>query len=83
MLPQPTNLRDSQFQSTQQKENFVPAAAKNIVNGNGAEVTVMNDKVAYDDGFTGSQPAIPPEIQEAMMYTPVKKRVGALRRSPI
>ncbi|KAK5943090.1 hypothetical protein PMZ80_004095 [Knufia obscura] len=89
MLPQPTNFRESQIQPSQQKENFVPVTAKSMVNGNsngdgnGAEVTVVNENMGFDDVFAGAKPAIPPEMQEAMMYTPVKKRMGALRRSPV
>ena len=81
MLPQPTNFRESQLRQShhQQKENFVPASTKT----NGAEVEIVNGNTDYDDVFAGSQPAIPPQMQEAMMYTPVKKRLGALRRSPI
>lgn len=60
---------------------MVPGSAK----ANGVDAEVIAASVDYDDVdvFGGSQPAIPPEVQEAMMYTPVKKRVGALRRSPI
>jgi len=85
MLPQPTNFRESQFRQSQHqqkgKENLVPGSAK----ANGVDAEVVTASVDYDDVdvFGGSQPAIPPEVQEAMMYTPVKKRVGALRRSPI
>ena len=65
--------------ASQQKENVIPTVAK-FVNGS---APVVNENLELDDVFAGTKPAIPPEIQEAMMYTPVKKRMGALRRSPI
>ena len=79
MIPQPTSFRESQIQSSQQKENLVPATAKT----NGVDVQVVNENMGFDDVFAGARPAIPPEMQEAMMYTPVKRRAGALRRSPV
>lgn len=59
-----------------EKENFNPSLSMN--------------KGVFDNSYTGhqefqdqvSRPAIPPEVQETMMHTPIK-RVGALRRSPI
>ncbi|KAK5075976.1 hypothetical protein LTR64_008578 [Lithohypha guttulata] len=60
---------------SQQKENVMAGISKEIISN--------MDPMRCDDVFDGSQPAIPPEVQEAMMYTPVKRRAGALRRSPI
>lgn len=74
-------------EANQQKENIVPGggAAKITNHTAGADgpahVKLMSDLA--DDVFGGSQPAITPEMQEAMMHTPMKRRVGALRRSPI
>lgn len=69
-------------EAMQQKENMGPGTMSKW-NGNGDG---MNGKLMAnldDDVFAGSQPAIPPEMQEAMMHTPNRKRIGALRRSPI
>lgn len=69
-------------EAMQQKENIGPLGIPKW-NGNGDG---MNGKMMAnldDDVFAGSQPAIPPEMQEAMMHTPNRKRIGALRRSPI
>lgn len=64
---------------SQQKENCTSNSFKNAE----PEVIVTDERLGYDDVFGGAKPAIPPEMQEAMMHTPVKRRVGALRRSPI
>ncbi|KIW17566.1 hypothetical protein PV08_04761 [Exophiala spinifera] len=57
-----------------EKENFNPSLSTSS-KGNAA-----HDGNDWDKEI--SRPAIPPEMQEAMMHTPIK-RVGALRRSPI
>ncbi|KEF63247.1 uncharacterized protein A1O9_01224 [Exophiala aquamarina CBS 119918] len=49
-----------------EKENFNPSLSMS--------------KAVFDTSH--QEPAIPPEMQEVMMHTPIK-RVGALRRSPI
>jgi len=63
--------------SMHEKENFNPILSMN--------------KAVIDNSYTSShlefqdqvaKPAMPPEMQESMMHTPIK-RVGALRRSPI
>ncbi|KAJ9633490.1 hypothetical protein H2204_006873 [Knufia peltigerae] len=63
-----------------EKENFNPSLSTSSSRGNVAPA-------AHDVGNGWSEkevskPAITPEMQEAMMHTPIK-RVGALRRSPI
>lgn len=62
----------------QQKENILSASTSKWNNDDGKLMANL-----ADDVFGGSQPAITPEMQEAMMHTPLRKRVGALRRSPI
>lgn len=70
-----------------QPESQIPIASsqkENAIIGlkNTRDIEVINEKMSYDDVFGVTKAAIPPEMQEAMMHTPVKRRVGALRRSP-
>jgi len=72
--------------ASQQKENLPPpTTATKMVNGsngmNGLHGSAEDD--VFGGGGGGVKPAITPAMQEAMMHTPVKKRVGALRRSPV
>lgn len=69
-------------EAMQQKENIVSVGTSRL-NGTSDEVNGKLMANLADDVFGGSQPAITPEMQEAMMHTPIRKRVGALRRSPI
>ncbi|KAK5194956.1 hypothetical protein LTR96_010715 [Exophiala xenobiotica] len=82
------NLSQSQ-QSSQHglgldKENFNPSLSVSSKGGQAVPVPVP----VPDDGNNDrekdfpSRPAIPPDMQEVMMHTPIK-RVGALRRSPV
>ncbi|KAK5064294.1 hypothetical protein LTR84_000127 [Exophiala bonariae] len=60
--------------SAHEKENFNPSLSMN---------KRSFDQTNHQDFHEPAlKPAIPPEIQESMMHTPIK-RVGALRRSPI
>ncbi len=58
------------------KENFNPSLS---VSSKGGQAVPDDDN---DREKEFSRPAIPPDMQEVMMHTPIK-RVGALRRSPI
>lgn len=59
-----------------EKENFDPSRSMN----KGVFDNSHHNHQEFQDQVL--KPAIPPEMQETMMHTPIK-RVGALRRSPI
>lgn len=80
-LLQPLGMAQELREASQQKENLMPIGVGAKV-FNGGEMNGLNG-FNEDDVFGGAKPAITPEMQEAMMHTPVKKRVGALRRSPV
>lgn len=67
--------------------SLVVKSSSNHINRGGDAKTNTNEN-DDDDVFSatgGTKPAIPPEIQEQMMITgtPMKRRLGALRRSPM
>lgn len=67
--------------------SLVVKSSSNHINRGGDARTNTNEN-DDDDVFSatgGTKPAIPPEIQEQMMITgtPMKRRLGALRRSPM
>ena len=77
-----TNSQQSQpQQSLADKENFNPTVSVlSKMSSSQPEANTAND----GDEWEGVVPnaAIPPDMQEVMMHTPIK-RVGALRRSPV
>lgn len=78
-LNPPTLLSSQQQQPTSvDKENFHPSLS---VSGK-LSIKEQEDGTVAENDWDDAKPAIPPEMQEAMMHTPIK-RVGALRRSPI
>ncbi|KIX93784.1 uncharacterized protein Z520_10409 [Fonsecaea multimorphosa CBS 102226] len=73
-------------QPASEKENFDPSLSVSS-----KTQTRLEERAGTVDSAAGwedmrdmviPRAAIPPEMQEAMMHTPIKKRVGALRRSP-
>ncbi|KAI1621651.1 hypothetical protein EDD37DRAFT_638712 [Exophiala viscosa] len=68
-------LNAQQLSQALDKENFNPSLS---VSSKG--IPAHNETSDWER--ESARPAIPPEMQEVMMHTPIK-RVGALRRSPI
>lgn len=64
---------------SQQKENILSIPGKVISDG----PQLVAADLIQDDVFASVKPAIPPDMQEAMLQGTPRKRVGALRRSPI
>lgn len=73
-LPVPKKV----LQPSQESQIPVPCQQKENV------VTVLGKPSSDDEDVFGSvKPAIPPDMQEAMLQGTPRRRVGALRRSPI